>query len=320
MKFSEFKNKVLNKQVSSLYLFEGEEVFFSERGIELLKSTLLTEPDLNFITLGESVSADDIIASASAFPVFDNKRLTLLREFYPDEKTLKVKLGQFFQTIPSDSIIIIANTRPHAPIKKLASVTVVECEKPEPSVVARWVKEQCAQNNVGIDLETARLVGEYCLFSMTRVEKETEKLIAFAKDGSSITKKDVDALIARDTEYKIYELTDLLAKKKIDKAIEVINEMLSKGESYQRLLVSVQKFFSRLLHISISDKKNSELASLLGIKEYAVIKAREQAKMFKVKSLKKAVDMFADCDYKTKTGELSETSAFFMCLFKILVG
>ena len=37
VKYTEFKNCLENGQVFHVYLFEGEEVFFSERGIDLLK-------------------------------------------------------------------------------------------------------------------------------------------------------------------------------------------------------------------------------------------------------------------------------------------
>ncbi len=317
MKFSEFKNKILNKDISSVYLLEGEETFFSNLAVEFLKSNLLTEPSLNFITLPSDAKADEIVLSLSAFPIFDSFRVVFIREFYPDEKFLKNGLQEFLTSSTSGSIFLIANQKPCGPLKKFSSVSVVDCVKMEPSAISRWVQGECAENQVEIELETARKVGEYCSFSMTRVSAETKKLIAYAGSGGKILSSDVIELVARETEYKIYELTEYVAKRYYDKAISAVNDMLSKGETFQRLIVSIYKYFSRLLHVSISSKTAPELASLLGVKEYAVAKAKEQAKLFKIKSLKKAVDMLADSDYKIKSGSFSESSAFWLSLFKI---
>lgn len=58
---------------------------------------------------------------------------------------------------------------------------------------------------------------------------------------------------------------------------------------------------------------------LLGIKEYAVKKTREQAKTFKKKSLKKAVDFLCECDYGSKSGKTSFEDALTVALFEILI-
>lgn len=319
MKFSDFKSKILNKDLCSVYLLEGEEAYFTENSIGFLKANLLQEPNLNFCSLSSDTKADEIIASLSAFPIFDEYRVTLIREFYPDDKFIKNGLKSFLDAPFSNSILVIANSKPTANLKKYSSVQVVDCVKQEPFLIARWVKEECRQALVEIDLETAKMVGEFCLFSMTRVATETAKLIAFAGENGKITAKDVEELVARETEYKIYKLTEYIAERSLSKAIDAINDMLSKGETFQRLIVSVYKYFSRLLHVAISDKTNQELSNLLGVQEFAVKKAKEQAKLFKVKSLKKAVDLLADSDYKIKSGAMNDNSAFWLSLFKIII-
>ena len=37
----------------------------------------------------------------------------------------------------------------------------------------RWVKAQCSKNGVAIDGESAKLLCEYCLSDMTRIDNET---------------------------------------------------------------------------------------------------------------------------------------------------
>ena len=70
--------------------------------------------------------------------------------------------------------------------------------------------------------------------------------------------------------------------------------------------------------MAISNGTNAEVASLLGIKEFAVKKAKEQANMFKKRSLKNAVDYLTDVDYKVKSGQINVDEGMWLSLFKII--
>ena len=154
---------------------------------------------------------------------------------------------------------------------------------------------------------------------MTRIETETKKLVAYVGEGGVIQKSSLSEMVARDTEYKIYEMTDYIGKKKFDLALTVIKDMMSKGETPQRILVSVYNYFRRLLHASISGKTAGELAVVFGVKEFAAKKTIEQASMFKKRSLKNAVDMLTELDYKIKSGKIDALDGLWLSIFKIMM-
>ena len=184
--------------------------------------------------------------------------------------------------------------------------------------ILKWIKAECASAGVGISQTAADRICEYCLSDMLRIENEVSKLISFAGEGSTISDEDVNELVPRDSEYKIYEMTDYIAKKKFDKAVFIVNDMISRGETPQRILISIYNYFRRLLHVSISDAGAGKLASFLGIKEFAVKKALEQSSMFKKRALKKTVDFLEETDYKLKTGAAEANSAMWLAVFKIM--
>lgn len=126
-------------------------------------------------------------------------------------------------------------------------------------------------------------------------------------------------MVYRDTEYKIYEMTDFIAKKNTGKALEIIFELINKGEPPQKLLTSIYYYFRRLLHVAISSMDDLELSKAFGIKEFAVKKARQQSSYFKKISLKRAVDVLEDADYKFKSGKIDVDQAFYASLFRILL-
>lgn len=320
MKFTEFKNGMADGKAFAVYLFEGEDAYFRERGMLLLKNKYVSEPDLNFVTLDGGFSAGELISSLEGYPFMSEKRMTVVREFYPKQDFFKSGLKAYLEDPFSQSILAILNEKPCDALKKFGSVCVVDCAKADTALLVKWIKAECARCDVVIQAETAKILSEYCLSDMTRIETETAKLIAYVGAGQEITKNDVDTMVARETESKIYEMTDYIGKKQFDKALSVIKEMLFKGETEQRLIISIYNYYRRLLHAAISDLSTEEIAKVFGVKEFAIRKTKEQASMFKKRALKSAVDALADADYRIKSGLCDADDMMFLTIFKIMIG
>ena len=94
--------------------------------------------------------------------------------------------------------------------------------------------------------------------------------------------------------------------------------MQSKGETPQRLLVSIYNYFRKLLLTATSEKSVSEISNLFGIKEYPAKKIKQQSGYFKKKALKKAVDLLTDADFNFKSGVKDIEEEFWICFFKIV--
>ena len=316
--FTEFKNGLTGGEEFPVYLFEGEDAYFRERGLTLLVKELVSEPSLNLTNLESDCEIGELIMSLNGYPFMSRKRLTVIREFYPKAEQLKKGLKDYLENPSNDCVLALLNEKPCEALKKFSSVCVVDCKKAELSLLVKWVKAECLKSNVEIDGETASKLVNFCLLDMTRIETETNKLISYAGDGGKLTQQDVDEMVARDTDYKVYEMTDYIAKKKFDLAIDVIKDMSSKGETGQRILSSVYNYFRKLLHAGISGKNSTELALALGIKEYPAKKLIEQSKLFKKKSLKNAVDRLIEADYMVKSGNIGVDEQMWIAVFAIM--
>lgn len=324
MKFSEFKAimdsneesaKILQK--SSVFLFEGEDAFFRERGLFVLKNKFIQEPSLNFAVFnGEEGSFDEVVSSINAFPFMSPKRITLIKEFYPKSEGIDENLRNFIDNPQDQSLLIISNEKPSEILKKL-NVNYIDCSKADSFAISKWIKAKVNSEGAEIDRETANMIAEYCMCDMARIEMETEKLISYVGSGT-IDKEAVETLVAKSNDYKIYEMTDYIAKKKFDLALSVITDMLGKNEAPQKIIVSVYNYFRKLLYAGISGKTATELGTLLGIKEYPAKKTLEQASMFKKRALKGAVDRLSLADYKIKSFNSDEFEQMWLSVFSIM--
>ena len=172
MKYAEFKSGLDSGEVFSVYLFEGEDAFFRERGLSLLKNKFVSEPDLNFTSLSSDCGVEQLISSLNGYPFMSEKRLTVVREFYPKQEFFKNGLKAYLENPSEFGIFVILNEKPCDALKKFNCVCFVDCSKADVSLLVRWVKSQCSSSEVSIDGETAKTICEYCLSDMTRIENE----------------------------------------------------------------------------------------------------------------------------------------------------
>ena len=156
MKYVDFKKITEEGQEYSTYLFVGEDAYFRERGLSLLKNLFLSEPSLNLATFdGDNFDLAEMLASLNAYPFMSRKRVTVCRDFYPKQEVFKSGLKEFLEAPVGDGVLIIVNDKADKScdqFKKYSSVCYVECDKADANLITRWIKGECAKLQVAIDL------------------------------------------------------------------------------------------------------------------------------------------------------------------------
>ena len=114
MKYVDFKKFTDENGACPIYLFEGEEVYFRERGEALLKGRFLQEPTLDYSAFeGVSLKGDKmqaLIDAVNTFPFVSERRVVKVTEFYPTEKEYESYLKGLFENPPASSILLILNS------------------------------------------------------------------------------------------------------------------------------------------------------------------------------------------------------------------
>lgn len=283
MKFVLFKNS-LKEGAAPIYLFDGEEEYFKERGEEMLKERFLGEPSLNYSAFhGETLKGaalTSLIAAAQSFPFMSEKRIVKVTDFYPTEKEYETYLKGYFENPSADTVLLIVNSsRPKGKfdLKKMPNVTYVDCGKADEETVLRWIYTQFRRAGVRADTDCCERVMHYCLGDMSRIAGETEKLIAYAGQGGAVSPEDVDAVVYKDAEYKTYEMTGAFGAGNYAKFLSVQRELMEKGADEGAVLNALCAYLRSLLEILLLKKSDAETARALGMNEYAVKMSRRQA-------------------------------------------
>ncbi len=319
MKYVEFKKFTDDNGAQPVYLFEGEEVYFREKGEALIKERFLQEATLDYASFdGGSLKGDklkSLVDAVNCFPFVSERRVVRVSEFYPTEKEYETYLQPLFDDPPMHSILLIVNggkgKAGTAALSKKPNVTYVDCARSDEETIKKWIYVTCKRAGLYADGVTCGKLASYCVYDMARIAKETEKLLGYcaATGVTRLTDEIVDSLVYPDAEYKIYELANALARKNYSAYMRVMKDLSTRGFNETSLLSSLASYFKGLYETSLCKGGDKEVAAALGIKEYAARKNREQAAKFGKDRLLNLYDGVYSAISAIKCGEVTPSSA-----------
>ena len=313
MEYIELKQSIA-EGAKSIYLLEGDDAYFRMKGEEQIKAAFLEMPELNYSSFdGEALKGSGISALVSAvknYPFMAEKRVIKVSEFYPTENEYENYLKGLFENFPPSAILIIVNSgaKKGVDLKRKHAVTFVNCGKADPETVSKWAYITLRRAGVSTSTACCESIAEYCLYNMARVAVEVQKLIDYKKEGT-LTREEVDELVFKDADYRIYELTNAAASRNFTKFCEVADELQKKAGDEVFLLNGLFNYFKNLLTVISSGENNAELSKLLKMKEFAVKKSREQAERIGQARLEEWVGYIYSAISDMKCGRLTPQSA-----------
>lgn len=315
MKFTELKDSI-KEGAKGIYLLEGDDAYFRKSGEEMIKSAFLQMPELNFTAFdGETLKGagySALVSAAKNYPFMAEKRIIKVSELYPSESDFEKYLQPLFEDFPESTILIIVNSggKKGVDLKRKKSVTYVNCNKAEPETVARWIYITLKRASVYASAELCELIASYCLSDMARVSVETNKIIAY-KGSGELTREEVELLVFKDAEYRIYELTNTVPRRNYSSFCIIADEIIKKGGDELMILNGLFNYFKTLLTVSGSAESDARLAEKLKMKEYGVKKSREQAASIGEERLKKYISEIYGNISDIKSGKITPKSAYF---------
>ncbi|MEG1924023.1 MAG: DNA polymerase III subunit delta, partial [Clostridia bacterium] len=307
--------KALKTKIENVYVIGGEDAFLRNRALNKIKKALdISYIDLNSVVINGG-NIDEIINACRVMPFMSKKRLVVAYEFY-DNKNIDVikqieKLAQQY----NDSCLIIVNSEMDK-IAKAMGVVYVDCKKMDSNLLAQWVTASAKNANKRITPLVVKKIVEYCNNDMSKIDSETKKLNCFCED--EITMEAVELIVVKDTDYAVYALTNNIAEKNLKEALLVLWSLLSRGEEPTALVSMMYSMFKRMFFSKNTTKSVEQTAKLLGVKEYAVQKARENAVKFGGIKLRKAMSLCLNADEEMKTSNVSKNDRLELLVLQVV--
>ena len=322
MKFENLKVS-LQQEIKPAYFIGGEDSFLLYWSLDLIeKACNLNLPDFNKVIFsGEGFDATAIVESCQVLPMGDERRLVVVKDYLnkKNEKEKKIILDYLKNPVPTTCLVFFASSSNDFYMSFVNSVEYVDCSKLTPITVQKWVTVNLAKAGKKIETSALKTLVEFCNYNLTKLNSEVNKLVAYVGDNEVVTTTDILQIVSKDAEYVIFELTEALSKKDGTTCYKIIDKLLEGKDTPTSIIAIITNHFRRLFYTSVTaGLTNAELAKNLNVKEFAVVKAKEQAKMFTKMNLKNIFDLCVKVDYQIKSGGMEGVNALNYLVASIL--
>ncbi len=315
-------NKSILEGLKSLYLLYGEEQYLVEMALNKIKKQfgeLLL--GINYILLDET-SVENLISDIE-MPAFGyDKKLIIVKNSELFKKDGRKKAGTPLQekiadyiknnmSIIEESVVLVFIDNEvdknvvYEEIEK--SGIICNIEELKPLQLVKKLKQICNLYKVNCDESTLNYLIETSGTNLQNLINEIRKLIEYAGENGTITINDVNNLAVKQIESVIFELTDNLAIRKIDKALEVLDNLIYQKEAPQKILITLYNHFKKIYLCNVAVNLNKDIVNSLSLRPnqtWLITKYKKQASYFNQNELRKILEEFIELDYNSKNGKI----------------
>lgn len=301
----------LAKKIEHSYLIQGEDILLYDKALELIKKACHIElEEFNFTKFDDdNFKTDVVMDTLETLPFVGEKKIVLLKNLTKIPEDFKKKLNAYLKAPqPSTCLVIFDffNNFNFIISEKVSAKRLDEVS------LGKIVEAELEKAGKSIQKEATVLLLSYCCDYYSLIANELEKLKNI--DNDVITKKDIENMVTKETEFSVFELSEALSKKDANKAVELLSLMEKDTKTFSLIL----NHFRRMFFIAISKESDIELSKLLSVKEYAITKARALGKNFSKIQLKNIYELLSEVDFYIKNGQMQVENALYYLIFGIL--
>lgn len=317
-----YEQEIEKGNVKNGYIFCGLDEELIKDGISLIIKREVSEEfkELNLIRIdGMNTSFDDIINACETMPFMSSKKVVVVyRANFLQEKSdstgtkIYNDIKKYVENLPPDTILImyyLLNDKRDKPNKnKKINATgkflhVVHCDKLKRDKYLKKVSEVFREKGKQIGKVELMYFCEKVQSNFDIIKREADKLISYC-EGREIKKDDINLLILNSNEDDIFDLIELIATRKIDKAIDIMKDILYKSDQHMLIISAIEKHFLRLYEIKIKISKGKRLEDIISeyrLPQFVCEKLIAQTNRFTERQLMELIKLCVKTETKLKS-------------------
>lgn len=304
----------MKEQISIIY---GKNDFLVENKLkELINQTKVDEINTNRYDLLET-NSEDVIEDLRTISFFSDKKIIIIDNFddllNKNQSIVNDWIDYLKKPNPDVFLFIVLNEliSEETPIGKtlLQYSYIIEVKDMTnemfPNYIASYLKEK------KFDIE--KLACDELLvrtdYNLNLIMQELEKLMLYKYDEKKIDLNAVQALVSKNLEENIYELTNSIIANNNNKTIEIYYDLLAKSEDPLRIMNNIISKVRQLIHAKILLEKRynqDEIKNHFNIKSGAAYYLVKDANAVSFELLESILDKLSKLDFDIKTGKIDK--------------
>lgn len=335
MRVEDLNGLIKSGKLSGIYFFYGEEQYLLEKKLDAIAKKIIT-PGTEVFNLfkfeGEKTPMADILAAVDQFPQMSEMKLVIVRNTgvlnnaaLSDFKLLK---GAAERITLDTCLVIVERNFDKKKLKNIEFIEenggVVNFEYLPVNKIEVWLTEVFKKAEKSIGEKDIRYMVSLCGQSLGKLSKESEKLINYTAERIKITREDIDAVVDKGVEYRVYDMLDNVVSGRGSKAFEqlkYLRDVAREDPSY--ILGLMMSRLSELLMCKLLKEDGlsvNEISTYFDFKKptFAVNKIIEESRKFGEKYLKRMIDKGLYYDAEYKQGRISAWTAVELYLAELV--
>lgn len=336
LRYADIIKTLQNNDFAGVYLFYGEEPFYTDRLVDFLEENTIDADLRSFnqvVLYGRDVSVISVINQCRRFPMMGNKQLVLVREAQDLDMRKDESVSQLLQYFerPSEFTILVLGFKYKNPSVKLINAIAkskvfiaAESKKKYDNEIPAWVAEYAREQGYSINTKACSMLVDFLGNNLEKIANELNKLFINHPKEKPITDDVIERNIGISKDYNIFELTKAISFRDVAKANAIVRyfELNPKDNPMPKIIPVLFGYFSKLMLIhSLPDKSESNIAAALKTNSFFVREYIQAARNFPPAKLMQIVSDIRETSVKAMGIDNQTTSEGFLLkelIFKIL--
>ncbi|HKH36158.1 MAG TPA: DNA polymerase III subunit delta [Rubrobacter sp.] len=274
----------------TVYLLLGDDEERKSRGIEKLRAGRTVEA-----YDASETSPETLVSACNSFSLFGEGPFVVLKNLDAWNAAQKAVIVDYLKDPSPGSDLILLGKKLGARERLLSAVKnsgeVHTFDQPAGKALISWLVGHAKKMNLDLPEDVAEDLANRCSGDKMRLLQETEKLALYVGDGTT-THDDVAALCQPDVQSNIFAFADALAAGERDRALALLEGLISTGEPPLRLTFMIRRQFQLVARArALLDRgtPQKELSSRLKVPPFVARKLEEQGRKLDEEDLERAL-------------------------------
>jgi len=316
----QFQKKLENGAGVTAVLLLGGDTFLRDTLRALLVEKFVPESARAWAVSRHSakeVSVDDVLQNAQSLPMLAPRQVVFVEEAEAWERLgedareeLVESLEKYFKD-PAPFTVLVFEAAQLDQRMKFAKLLgeralVVKLTLGDESG-APFVMQMAREMGAKLDTECAEELLDLVNNDLARARTELEKLATYAGQRA-ITAEDLDALVISSKRYDVWQLADILALRKRDRAMLFLDNLLRNGEQPPALVGAMAWMYRKLLEAQELPAQSGgwQAARQLGMRGDTAEQAIRQSRKIPRKQLLDGLEALGEADSRLKKGKIDQ--------------
>jgi len=287
----------------TVYLLLGDDEERKSRGIEKLREGRTVEA-----YDASEASPETVVSACNSFSLFGEGPFVVLKNLDAWNAAQKAVIVDYLKNPSPGSDLILLGIKLGARERLLSAVKnsgeVHTFEQPTGKALVRWVGGHAKKLGLDLPEDVAEDLTNRCSGDKMRLLQETEKLALYVGDATA-THDDVAVLCPPDVQSNIFAFVDSLAAGERDRALKLLEDLISTGEPPLRLTFMIRRQFQLVARARALKERGvarKEVASQLKVPPFVARKLEEQSSTLDEGDLERALARVQDLESGLKGG------------------